>query len=115
MICCACMNMSFCLVYFCFRIAQNLQQVDLKEASRLNPVFVEVDIAGTGEQQNITFGTKLEFENTRHRYPWICSLRSKTENKQHYCAATLLRLYWKYMNVYVMLIILNDPKNIFFL
>ena len=74
---------------FDFRIAQ----IDLKEeVSRLNPLYVEVDITGSGEQQNITFGTKLEFENTKHRYPWICSLRSNTEeDKEHYCAATLLR------------------------
>ena len=35
--------------------------------------------------------TELDFENTKHRYPWICSLRSKREDKQHYCAVTLLR------------------------
>ena len=29
-------------------------------------------------------------ENTKHRYPWICSLRSKDVKKTHYCGVTLL-------------------------
>ena len=34
--------------------------------------------------------TTIILENTRHRYPWICSLRSKQKSKRHYCAVTLL-------------------------
>ena len=41
-------------------------------------------------QNGSTFRTELEYENTKHRYPWICSLRTKT-SKNHLCAATLLR------------------------
>ena len=28
-------------------------------------------------------------DQTRHRYPWICSLRSREVSPQHYCAVTL--------------------------
>ena len=31
-------------------------------------------------------------ENTRNRYPWICSLRSREKSKKHQCALTLLSL-----------------------
>ena len=36
--------------------------------------------------------TELNFENTRHRYPWICSLRTKGITAEHICAVTLLSL-----------------------
>jgi len=36
--------------------------------------------------------TKLEFENTRHRYPWVCSLRSKGPSPEHRCAVNLLSI-----------------------
>ena len=35
--------------------------------------------------------TELPLEHTRHRYPWLCSLRSKGSGKKHYCGVTLLR------------------------
>ena len=35
--------------------------------------------------------TDLPLENTRHRYPWLCSLRSKGSGTKHYCGVTLLR------------------------
>ena len=33
--------------------------------------------------------TKLNFENTKHRYSWICSIRDP-KRQHHFCAATLL-------------------------
>jgi len=36
--------------------------------------------------------TKLQFENTRHRYPWVCSLRSKGPSAEHRCAVNLLSI-----------------------
>ena len=33
--------------------------------------------------------TELNFENTRHRYPWICSLRTRLKS-EHLCAVNLL-------------------------
>ena len=30
-----------------------------------------------------------ETPETRHRYPWICSVRSREVSPQHYCAVTL--------------------------
>ena len=43
-------------------------------------------------QVNITSGTKTElnYENTRHRYPWICSLRTRGTSSEHLCAVNLL-------------------------
>ena len=35
--------------------------------------------------------TEVPYEETRHRYPWICSLRGRGPDKQHHCAVTLLR------------------------
>ena len=32
----------------------------------------------------------LFLENVRHRYPWICSVRSKRVGRKHHCAVTLL-------------------------
>merc|ERR1719350_2723534 len=34
--------------------------------------------------------TELNFNNTRHRYPWICSLRRKGIHADHLCAVTIL-------------------------
>ena len=34
--------------------------------------------------------TELNFTHTRHRYPWICSLRTRGVNHEHLCAVTLL-------------------------
>ena len=42
------------------------------------------------EDSNIR--TKLEFENTRHRYPWVCSLRTKGPFAEHKCAVNLLSI-----------------------
>jgi len=36
--------------------------------------------------------TKLNFTNTRHRYPWVCSLRSEGHQGHHLCAVNLLSL-----------------------
>ena len=54
--------------------------------SKLTPLF---GIAELDDGQIVR--TKPEFENTKHRYPWICSLRSKDINKTHQCGVTLLR------------------------
>ena len=34
--------------------------------------------------------TELNFENTRHRYPWICSLRGRGNNPKHFCVVNIL-------------------------
>ena len=34
--------------------------------------------------------TELNFENTRHRYPWICSLRGRGNNPEHFCVVNIL-------------------------
>ena len=40
--------------------------------------------------EDATISTNVNSTNTRHRYPWICSLRSKGIHLKHYCAVTLL-------------------------
>ena len=54
---------------------------------RLNPVYGSIHAPNLGE----VFNWVPEFKNTRNRYSWICSLRSKYEGKVHYCAVTLLK------------------------
>ena len=50
--------------------------------ARLSPV-TEVNVTAN-------FRTQLNFNNTRHRYPWICSLRTRGVNSEHLCAVNLL-------------------------
>ena len=50
--------------------------------SRLNPLFLANEQAGVR--------TRLDYSHTRHRYPWICSLRTSSQPPQHLCAVTLL-------------------------
>ena len=38
----------------------------------------------------VTIATVPTLENTKHRYPWICSLRSVGQQSSHICAVTLL-------------------------
>ena len=45
----------------------------------------------------VNLNTTLEFENTKHRYPWLCSLRRRVDGRgergaisSHFCAVTLL-------------------------
>ena len=49
-----------------------------------------VPIESVTEFEDATISTNLNSTNTRHRYPWICSVRSKGTNSRHYCAVTLL-------------------------
>lgn len=48
--------------------------------TRLNPIE-QINFWGSA--------TKPVFENTRGRYPWICSFRGR-QDKRHYCGATIL-------------------------
>jgi len=59
----------------------------LSNKSRLAPAQVILETADFG-----SIYTKLNFENTRHRYPWVCSLRSKGPNATHQCAVNLLSI-----------------------
>merc|ERR1712223_505653 len=53
-----------------------------KPNERLAPIS-EVDLAAGTK-------TELNFTNTRHRYPWICSLRTRGADPEHLCAVNLL-------------------------
>jgi len=53
-----------------------------KKGARLAPVSMVDVTAGTK--------TELNYNNTRHRYPWICSLRTLGINSDHICAVNLL-------------------------
>ena len=68
-------------------------------SSRLNPIrdiskvkcWWNVDNDENCEEEDALIRTEPEFENTKHRYPWICSLQRKDSEKRHLCAVTLLR------------------------
>jgi len=57
-----------------------------KASPRLAPAEFLLDFG------NIAVRTKLDYENTRHRYPWVCSLRTVGAIPEHVCAVTLLSI-----------------------
>ena len=61
-------------------------QIQAKVMQRLAPSQSVLEFA------NFTSYTQLNFENTRHRYPWVCSLRSTGARPEHLCAVTLLSI-----------------------
>ena len=60
-----------------------------EQSSRLNPVNEINAYYDSMANSNVTLTTKLDFENTRHRYSWICSIRDPLSGF-HFCSATLL-------------------------
>ena len=53
--------------------------------ARLNPALNVINV------NEFSFKTELNYENTRHRYPWLCSLRTRQGAQSHHlCAVTLL-------------------------
>ena len=56
------------------------------EKQQLSPLYQVVDTTLGG-----SIRTEIPFEHTKHRYPWICSLRSKELGRPHQCGVTLLR------------------------
>ena len=60
------------------------QQKILKRVKRVLPVTL-VNLKTMNK-------TKLNYRNTLHRYPWICSLRTASQPPKHLCAVTLLSL-----------------------
>jgi len=67
---------------FSFRKERKQKKERQRKFTRLPPVSTVNTTAGTK--------TELKYENTRHRYPWICSLRTKGITAEHLCAVTLL-------------------------
>ena len=53
--------------------------------ARLNPIE-----AVAPYPNNVTITLIPPLENTKHRYPWICSLRSVGQQSSHICGVTLL-------------------------
>ena len=81
------------LEWFCFQESEILANfgsyqacIEQNSTSRLTPIFQVDNTPPTG-----AIRTELDFENTKHRYPWICSLRSRRQDQQHFCGVTLLR------------------------
>ena len=61
--------------------------------------FVPNEIVAQTIDNNDIVKTELPFENTKHRYPWLCSLRSKGSRSKHLCGVTLLRyLLFKFLS-----------------
>ena len=58
-----------------------------RDNNRLNPItFVGSSYGG------YAFGPIRDLVNTKNRYSWICSLRTKSEDKRHLCGVTLLSM-----------------------
>jgi len=55
-----------------------------KQTTRLTPAQFVI------QSEKFSARTVLNYENTRHRYPWVCSLRSIGPAPEHLCAVTLL-------------------------
>ena len=65
-----------------FQFGRKGSHKEARMTTRLAPVS-KVDVtAGTK--------TELNYNNTRHRYPWICSLRTQGINSEHLCTVNLL-------------------------
>lgn len=61
------------------------QKEILDSKARLNPALNVINV------DEVNFKTELNYENTRHRYPWLCSLRTRDgDQSRHLCAVTLL-------------------------
>merc|ERR1712223_1138561 len=75
-------------VYNKLPISQGLRKGETKRRNRNKPNKRLAPIS----KVNLTAGiqTELNFNNTRHRYPWICSLRTRGMNPEHLCAVNLL-------------------------
>ena len=62
-----------------YNIKEKIRNVD---TFRLSPVhYIAED-----------FKTELQYNHTRHRYPWVCSLRSTGPRPAHRCAVNLLSI-----------------------
>ena len=59
-----------------------------KKDTKLTPI-TNVDII-LFNGFNTTYTSVPPLENTKHRYPWLCSLRSIGQKSSHFCAVTLL-------------------------
>merc|ERR1719153_128948 len=70
--------------YFNFQVSNSLAGSAGSRRKRSVPLSVVL------ESEKIS--TKLNFTNTRHRYPWVCSLRRKGDQGSHVCAVNLLSL-----------------------
>merc|ERR1712223_467022 len=75
-------------VYNNLTISQGLRKSKKKRRNRNKPKerlapISEVDLAAG-------IKTELNFTNTRPRYPWICSLRTRGADPEHLCAVNLL-------------------------
>jgi len=55
-------------------------QKDQKPQNRINPL----------NSLGLNFKTSIPYENVRHRYPWICSLRTHGTDPEHLCTVTIL-------------------------
>jgi len=65
---------------------QTRSQSNNVQQTRLSPA------QSVAEFSNFTLRTILNYENTLHRYPWVCSLRSRGPTPQHLCAVTILTI-----------------------
>jgi len=60
----------------------NIPTFQCKCSARINPVT----------NIGVGYKTQIKYENTRNRYPWLCSLRTHGVNPEHLCAVSLLSI-----------------------
>jgi hypothetical protein len=61
-----------------------------RETNFPNPRIPPVEVVN--DRESWPYTTVLNFEHTRNRYPWVCSLRSTGVSPKHLCAVTLLSI-----------------------
>ena len=66
-------------------LQQTQQDSWTRDDSRLTPIGYPEEFSGV-----TIFRDSIQPENTKHRYPWICSLRSVGQQSSHICGVTLL-------------------------
>ena len=68
--------------YLMKRVGQIPSFYPERKKSRINPVT----------NIGVGFKTRIKYENTRNRYPWMCSLRTHGINPEHLCTVNLLSI-----------------------
>ena len=68
-----------------FGTKKSLAKLRKRLENRLTPIETVTEFA-----PGFTISLVPPLEDTRHRYPWLCSLRSVGEAPFHYCGVTLL-------------------------
>ena len=94
-------NLLFLMMSMCRSEIYNQWNIFPIQTTRLVPLHSVMELENATISTNLNLGNvtfvlsvklhkSIFLENSRNRYPWICSLRSKKKSKKHHCAVTLL-------------------------